>query len=149
MSTKVNLYFQVSLDLELLEKGVHLEVIRLMGEVELEKEDSKWTNPYPAIIDTGAPVSLLPLEVWQECKTKIVVSHSIRGVVPKEECSLPVQVGEVILRLVDEKVATKGFSIMAYLAPTNKVPLILGFKDFLSKLSLYHNFEGKRAFVEF
>lgn len=148
MSIKINLYFQTFVDLELLEKGVNLEVIRLLGKLEFEKEGG-WSDVYPAIVDTGAPVSLIPFDIWEEAKVEVLTDYRIKGVVPKEGCSLQVKVGRVNVRLVDEEGATEKLNIMAYLAPTNKVPLIIGFKDLLANGSVYCRFENRKAFIGF
>jgi len=47
----------------------------------------------------------------------------------------------------DEEMVTERF--IAYLSPTNKLPLIIGFKDLLDIKDLFTRFEGGKAFVEF
>lgn len=58
---KVNLRFQTFPNIELQKKGVSAKTIRLYAEIEL-KTKAEWTESYTAIVDTGAPFSLIPLE---------------------------------------------------------------------------------------
>ncbi|MDI6794338.1 MAG: hypothetical protein QME81_15985 [bacterium] len=63
MSTKIDLQFVKSLDLDLLEKGVEVWIIRIIGQIKFKTSDG-WTRAYEAIIDTGAPVSFIPKSIW-------------------------------------------------------------------------------------
>lgn len=68
---RVKLYFRTFSNFELSEKGISAKTIRLLGNIQLKtKED--WTKSYPTIIDTGAPFSLFPLELWQKSETEIL-----------------------------------------------------------------------------
>ena len=70
MSTKIDLQFVKSLDLDLLEKGVEVWIIRIIGQVKFKTIDG-WTRVYEAIIDTGAPVSFIPKSIWTRIESKI------------------------------------------------------------------------------
>lgn len=100
MSIKIGLYFKKTIDLELLEKGVSIKLLRLMAQARFRTSDG-WTDLYPVIIDTGAPMSVLPKRIWNKAETKRLTEHSLRGIVPQKECSLPVVVGEVECVLAD------------------------------------------------
>lgn len=71
-----------------------------------------------------------------------------RGIVPKKECSLPVTIGEVSCILLDKEERTKRIKVKSYLAHSNEVPLIIGFKDLLDRFGIYLNFEKNLAYLE-
>lgn len=59
MSTRISLLFSRNLDLELLEKGVKIWLHRLIVRVRFRTQ-GRWGKSFPAIVDTGAPVSVIP-----------------------------------------------------------------------------------------
>lgn len=148
MSTRIELTFTRSLDLELLEKGVKIWLTRIVAEVKFKTKDNNWTRPYEAIIDTGAPVSLLPVSIWQKIDPKVLADYKISGIVPNEGCSLPVKVGSVICRIIGMNTSTDELSINAYLTMTDKVPLIIGFDSLLTGLKLVSDYKTKTAYFE-
>lgn len=83
MSTKIDLQFVKSLDLDLLEKGVEVWIIRIIGQVKFKTADG-WTRVYEAIIDTGAPVSFVPKSIWTRIESKIETDYVVSGIVPKK-----------------------------------------------------------------
>jgi len=148
MFTRIGLSFQRFPSLELKERGVLVDFIRLIGRVEFEME-AGWSEPHLAILDTGAPMCLLPLDRWQECKIELLTEgYPLRGVVPKEECILPVKIGKIALRLVDEKYLGKRLEAEAYLAPTNDVPLVIGFHRCFERYKVVFDYERGFAYVE-
>jgi len=145
---RVNLYFRTFPNFELSEKNISAETIRLLGKIQFKSKED-WTKSYTAIIDTGAPFSLLPLELWKKAETTILTDTLIRGLVPKKLCVLPVKVGKVTIRLIDEKENISIFLIIkAYLAPNNKVPLIIGFQNLLSEFKVYFCYKDNIAYIE-
>ncbi|TES91129.1 MAG: hypothetical protein E3J87_08440 [Candidatus Cloacimonadota bacterium] len=145
---RVNLYFRTFPDFDLLERKILAETIRLLGEIQLKTKEN-WTKSYTAIIDTGAPFSLFPLEIWQAVETEILTDTVVKGLIPKEQCVLPVKVGKITLRLIDrEEHISKPLTIMAYLAPNNKIPLIIGFQDILSELRVHFSYKERIAYIE-
>lgn len=123
------------------------QVIRIYCRI-IFKTGSGWTKPFPAIIDTGAHTSLVPFDIWSICKTKILVNHHVRGLVPKKECKIDVQVGELTAKLIDRRNLSKQYKFLGYFAPTNEVPLILGFKELLSKFKLFIDYRNNTAWLE-
>jgi hypothetical protein len=96
------------------------------------KTNTGWSDSMQAIVDTGAPVSLIPLDVWSEAETEILTDFEIGGINPRQECTLPVLVGKIKCMLVDEnREQSKELEIPSYFATTNKVPLLIGFKNLL------------------
>lgn len=147
MCTKIGLWFHSFSDTELLRKGIRAEIVRLLAKAEFKTGD-RWTDPYIAIVDTRAPLSLIPQSIWEECDVRILAEHSLKGVVPRKECVLPVSVGEVSLRIVDEEHISRELVVKAYPARTDSIPLILGFYDLLSCFRVLFSYEEQRAFLE-
>lgn len=113
------------------------------------KTPDDWTEARYAIVDTGAHTSLLPLSLWKELDVRILADHFVRGLVPREECKIDVRVGWVKGRIVDkEGNSTPQVEFRAFLALTDSIPLIVGFKDLLDKLRLEIDPATGRAFIE-
>jgi len=145
---RVNLVLKTLTSPELEKKVKGIEVIRLLTSVQF-KTLTGWTKAYDAIMDTGAPISLLPAFIWKKLDRVELADHEVFGIAGKPECSIPVKVGRVICFLEDDAGhRTKEMEIHAYLAQTDEVALILGFKDLLAKLLLYCDYRRQIAYVE-
>jgi len=107
-----------------------------------------YTKAEWALIDTGSPLSIIPRRVWQQCEVEMLKSYSIRGLVAKEDCVLPVTFGRITCRLMDEQGATQDFCIGADLADTNDVPIVLGFRDALTAGVLHIDGRQVRGYLE-
>lgn len=145
MSTRVKLYFR-KLYIPKLSK-LDLYAIRLPGRVTF-KTHTGLSKPYPAIIDTGAPISLIPSPIWESAITKKIKDYKVKGLNPKEECSIPACIGEIECILFDEVNQTELLKVRAYLAYTDEVLLVIGFKDLLEKFEVQFNFDENKAFIE-
>lgn len=145
---RVNLFFRVLHDPRLEEKFPGIEVIRLKALVRFQTARG-WSDIYEAIIDTGAHMSLIPLSIWQEALHTKLARHRIRGIVPKADCTLPVIVGRVRCRLVDREGHRTGpLEVHAFLAPTDEVALILGFKDMLMRFAHHIDYRTDTAYID-
>jgi len=123
-------------------------LIRLMAWV-MFRNANEWTKPQRAMVDTGAPTSLIPLRTWEDMDVEPITTHEIKGINPKEECSIPVNVGKVKCSLLDrDDNITKELNIFAFLALTDEVPLIIGFKNLLSEFKVSFDYREKEAFIE-
>lgn len=101
-----------------------------------------------AIVDTGAVVSLLPISIWKQLDIKFVGYHTIKGIVKKQSCSLPVKIGFVETKLIDElKNETHVFTSLVYCADSNEVPVILGIKDALDKFNIEINVKQRYGYL--
>ena len=107
-----------------------------------------WSEPGVAIVDTGAPISLIPYRIWRKCINKVIGETELRGVIPKKECIMPVKVTIVGIRLVDSECATERIEVKAYLAPSEDVPLIIGFENLLSEFNVLFSYRTQKAFVK-
>jgi hypothetical protein len=63
-----------------------LVITRLLVWVSFLTVDGKLTDPELAIVDTGAPLSLIPQDIWHDCRYLKLRDDVIRGVVPKPDC---------------------------------------------------------------
>lgn len=78
MSSKVPLYFQTKLS------SVGPPSIRLLAWAAF-KSDQNYLEAEPVIIDTGAPVSLIPFNIWGQCSVKLGERATIYSVVDQAE----------------------------------------------------------------
>lgn len=147
MFTKIALSFKEAVDLELLEQGVGIKLVRIIGQARFRSREG-WTDLYPVIIDTGAPVSVLPRRIWDRVEVKRLAEHTLRGIVPKKECSLPVVVGELTCLLADEENVTPYLSILAYLADTDEIPPLIGFAGILDKFKINIDYFQNKVYME-
>lgn len=148
MPCRVHLYFETFTHKELERKIKGYNIIRLKAAVKL-KTPYGWSKIYDAIVDTGAHTSVIPQSVWEGIEKEIITKHSMQGLSIKPECAIPVMIGKAFCMLVDEGGnQTKEKDIHAYLAVTDDVPLIIGFKDLLSQLKLYCDYKNNKAWVE-
>lgn len=146
---KVRLFFDAFEYEELNQKVKEkFEIIRLRCGVQF-KDNNSWTETYDAIVDTGAYCSLIPLSIWENLPVEKISKYKIKGIQTKEECSIPVIIGKITCILVDrEGNETSENHMYALLALVDNVPLILGFKDLLSKFKVIFDFRTKDGFVE-
>lgn len=149
--TKIQLRFETFQNPELEEKIANIgKLTRLFCLMKFRLKDGySWSKTREVIVDTGAPISVIPLDFWLEADTRILAEHDVYGINPREECSIPMLVGNIKSILVDEEGnQSRENEFLAYLALTNKIPLILGFKDLLSNFSLCFEQETGSAFIE-
>ncbi|MFQ6062629.1 MAG: hypothetical protein ACE5J9_05585 [Methanosarcinales archaeon] len=149
MSSKINLSFLNLKDKELNKKAPSLgDIVRLVCKVKF-KTSTGWTKMHNALFDTGAHTSLIPLSIWQNIETDMIIDHEIHGVLSKKECTIPVKFANICLMIHDmENNCTKPLKIHAYLSLMENVPLLIGFKDLLIKFKVCFDYEEDIAFIE-
>jgi alkyl sulfatase BDS1-like metallo-beta-lactamase superfamily hydrolase len=67
VSTNIELEFENHVDLDFLERGFAVNLIRVNASVQLQTEDG-WTGKYKALVDTGNPISIVPSSLWRKAK---------------------------------------------------------------------------------
>ncbi len=124
--------------------------IRLRAWVKFRMGDNSWSKTVSAIIDTGASISVLPYDLWRRLKLEIMATgYSMRGIIPREECKLPVDISEIRCVLLDrEGNRTKEMNIYAFLAFSDFIPIVLGFKLLLEHLKICFDCEEGNAWLE-
>ena len=100
MSIVIELEFETQIDLDLIEQGIAVHLIRLTASVQLQTTEG-WTRKYKAIVDTGNPISIIPNSIWKKAKISKVFSdksdvHGIGG------GKVSGRLGEITLVLVDK-----------------------------------------------
>ncbi len=89
-------------------------------------------EPYRAIVDTGAPTSLIPYKIWRHCPALTLKDTVIQGIADREECDLPVIEGVIKCTLSDGYTMLPELGICTHLASEGSdVPLLLGFDAML------------------
>ena len=134
-------------DSELAARGANSHIIRLFVDVRFRTRDG-WTKPYSAILDTGAHASFIPFKIWSRCPVNFTAEYIVRGIVPKEECFLPVMIGDISCILVDRERQSEELKISAYLALTDDVPFVIGFWDLLERFKLCMDYRNKEAYLD-
>ena len=143
---KINGFFETFLDQELYDKlQSRSKVIRVHCLVRFKTKEG-WTEPYPAIIDTGAHTSLLPLRVWSSANHTLLGDHYVKGLVPGAK--LDVKVGEVTAIFADIINTSKEYSFLCFFSPHDATPLILGFKELLSEFKVVIDYPKNRIWLE-
>ena len=143
----IKLYFKEFHDIDLISKGAKSLIIRVFVDMRFKTRDG-WTIPYPAILDTGAHATLIPFRIWNKCPVNVITDHVVRGVVPREECALPILIGDISCVLADRERQSEELTISAYLALTDDIPLVIGFWDLLEKFKLIMDYRNKEAHLE-
>lgn len=107
-----------------------------------------WSPYRPGIIDTGAAVSLLPLQIWKDIEYDVIGTVRVGGIVGRDECRIPAQLARVTCALSDGSNVGGPLTIHAYLAESNEVPLLLGVSDLIERGHLSAELKKGRAFLE-
>lgn len=148
MSTKVELYFGSYENLEIKEFISDFETIRLEGLISFKTSDG-WTDPEIALLDTGAPLSVIPYPLWKNIIYNKITNYEIHGIVPKKECKIPAIIAEISCFICDKSGnETKGIKTNAFLVKSEGVPLIIGFRNLLSKFKVCFEYENNVAFLK-
>jgi len=125
-----------------------LVITRLLGWVSFLTVDGELTDLELAILDTGAPLSLIPQDVWQNCRYLKMRDDAVRGVVPKPNCELPVIDSVVACVLQDDAgQASELLTIRAHLAHSEDVPLLIGFSGLLDRTDVCFSVNRSEAYL--
>lgn len=143
----VRLAYQTHANLDYFQRGVLIRYVRLIANVGFETLDG-WTDIREAIIDTGVPISVIPRRVWQQARhgffSDATTEISIGG------RTVQGKLGQVTLRVHDaedgEQISPP-LAIKANLLSDDSYPIILGFEDFLTEVTLYSNFPRQEAYL--
>jgi hypothetical protein len=143
---KIELQFKTKIDLDFLSAGISVRLIRVLTDVRFQTNNG-WTDKYKAIIDTGSPVSVIPLFIWENIQVKWLLSK-------KEELfgigssSVSGRLAEITSTFSDEKHISQPITFKAHLLDTNSVPLLIGFEDVLTSIKLSCDYKSQRAYLE-
>lgn len=101
-----------------------------------------------AIIDTGAPYSLLPVSLWPSLRLTRLSRVPLRGIVPGAAAELDVALAQLAGQLLDARHRSPTLPLWVMLADTDEVPLILGWAGCLDRTRLMVDHPRHRAWLE-
>ena len=130
-----------------LARGLEVESCRLLTDVCLRCPQG-WTLFRPAIIDTGAPVSLFPRRAWQQADVRCLGRVSVGGLARTPECMLDTTLAIVTMTLRDQSQEIGPIETHALLADNDYVPTLLGMRGVLSDLTLHADPARAQAYLE-
>jgi len=146
----IKLYFETKQVISSRYGNWPLNIIRLMAKVQFRLSDGYLTQPWEAILDTGAPLSVLPRSLWRDLEKEIHVQKATFGGISRRRyCRIRCSIGSVFGRLVDtEGNRSRIYDFPAFLAKTDRVPLILGFAELLEKFHSDFDYQSGEAWIE-
>ena len=146
MSSRIELFFITKP--EDTEQEYAVPSIRLMAYVKFATLGGL-TEFYPAMVDTGSPISVVPFKIWARCSVKLFGPDRLASFSGNPDCEIAVQAGEIRLVVQDRSGArTNELTIRADLCDTSEVPLILGMHDVLARGTLYADYPNNEAWLE-
>ena len=146
MSTSIELEFETHIDLDFVEQGIAVHLIRLTASLQLQTSEG-WTRKYKALFDTGNPISVIPNSVWSKGKINWILSHrsDLLGIGGGKVSG---KLGEVTLVLVDKKTASPPIKAKALLLDDDSVPFLIGFEDIMTDIKLVCDYKSKTSFFQ-
>jgi len=134
------------LDLEALDHGIKVFSFRVWTRTQF-KCSGGWTPVLRALIDTGAPFSVLPKSLWISLEVEGGFATSLRGLVPLRSAALRATFARVTCLLSDLKSRSTPLHFWALLAD-GEVPLVLGCAGFLDRVTFTLDAPRHRAWLE-
>lgn len=136
------------LDLEAIEHGLTIYSFRLWTRAQFRTRDT-WTPVVPALIDTGAPFSVLPRSLWSEVDAEPVgFTSELRGLVPMRTAILKARLAQVTCRVSDVQATAPPMRLWVLLVD-GEVPVVLGCAGFLDRVHLSLDGPRYRASLKF
>jgi hypothetical protein len=135
------------LDLEAIEHGITIFSFRVWTRAQFRRADG-WTQVFPALIDTGAPFSVVPPSVWRYIERDERFPTALRGLVPLRSAVLKAKLAQVTCRISDLNTIASPLRFWALLAE-GEVPLVLGCAGLLERAKLTLDAPRTRAWLEF
>jgi len=135
------------LDLEALDHGIKLFSFRVWTRTQFTCPGG-WTPVLRALIDTGAPFSVLPKSLWTSIESEGGFTTSLRGLIPLRSAVLKAQFAQVTCVVSDLKSRSRPLKLWALLAD-GEVPLVLGCAGFLDRAKLTLDAPRNLAWLEF
>ncbi len=137
------------------ERAVHVQDVVRVAVVEVIAQfkcsTTQWSPMTLMLLDTGASVSLLPLELLERLEINPVTcfEHSFTGVMQKTECKVPAKICRLSMRLEDEQgsISPEWEGLAAFTAVKPLIPL-LGMKDCLEHFNMAWDMEAGQVVLK-
>jgi len=131
VSTRIELEFETHIDLDFIEQGIAVHLIRLTASLQLETKEG-WTRKY---------------SVWSKARINWLLPHrsELRGIGAGKVSG---KLGEITLVLVDKKTTSPPVKAKALLLDDDSVPFLIGFEDILTDIKLVCDYRIKTAFLQ-
>ena len=94
MSSKIKLFYETYNDPDISKFIANYNIIRLKGIIRFA-QDKNYSDPFKAIIDTGAHISLIPHYMWKNLNIDDLGKYEVRGISNKPECNIPSIIGRL------------------------------------------------------
>lgn len=144
---RIRLDVHRTLDLEAIERGQTIFAYRCFARLRFGTSRG-WSEERFAILDTGAPFSVIPSTLVRDLDVTRLFPTQLRGLIPKASASLRAQVAKVTCVLTDERGVSPALELIALLAEASDVPLILGWSGCLDRARLVLDPRQGEAFLE-
>jgi hypothetical protein len=146
----IRLSVRTRVDLETIEAGVSLLLIRITANVRIPTP-SGWSHPRVGILDTGNPVTLIPRRAWAGASVDFLRASSqpIYGLGSTEANAIRGRLGRVTMSLEDEQASSPPIEIIACLLDDDRAPLLLGCEGILTRATLATNLGAGQASLTF
>ena len=144
MSTRVKLHISQRPDRD----DPLVVVTRLICRAAFYREDGELGPERYGILDTGAPVSLIPQKIWQDYPILKLKDTTVKGIVDRPESVLQVIDGVIGIILTDGESISEPLTVRAHLAHTDDIPLLLGFSGLLDRADVRFSVNRSEAYLE-
>ncbi len=146
----IRLSVRTRIDLEALEAGLSLLLIRITANVRIFTPLG-WSHSLVGILDTGNPVTLIPRRIWSKASVDFVgqISQPIQGLGSTVANAIRGRLGRVTLSLEDMEGSSPPIETVAYLLDDDRAPLLLGCEGILTRGTLITNLKDGQASLEF
>lgn len=145
---RIDLTLRRALDLDAFERGQTLFTHRCFAHLRFRQSDG-WSDERLAILDTGAPFSVIPTTLWSSLRVRHLFASPLRGIVPKLSASVPAHLALVETVITDEYRVSPTLQVAALLVDAPDVPLILGWAGCLDQAKLLLDPPHNLAWLEF
>lgn len=127
--------------------NLSLTAVRVFADVALA--GTSGSDPrFRAIVDTGAPVTLLPKRMWRNAAHVALGRVRVGGISKREECRIPAMLAELDCSLLDGATRIGPLRFHAFLADSDNVPALLGMSGLLEKFRIVVDVTGNEAYLE-
>lgn len=110
--------------------------------------ESGWTDFQIAIVDTGAPISLLPRSIWQSIDRRVLATVRVGGLADKPENRIGADLAMIRCVLSDGQSTIGPYEMTALLAHTDTAPALLGLSGVLESTDLFISLRRDDAYLE-